>query len=280
MHKPISDRLESIAMQIPTARLLAADEPPAFLEVLSQGRGSPFIIVVDHAGARIPRRLENLGLPAAELQRHIAWDIGARGVARRVATAIDAPLVAQNYSRLVIDCNRHPKVASSIPHISENSEIPGNVNLSDADIAARRAAIFDPYHERIRELIDERLAANRPTIVVAQHTMTDIYKGERRPMHAAVLYNRDRRFAGLVLDMLRRETQLNVADNEPYFVSDETDYTIPNHAEARSLPHVEIEIRQDLVSDIAGQAEWAARIARALKDAEREFSATYAGPKS
>ena len=257
-------------MQNAVSQLLAADEPPAFLEYSSQG-GSPFIVVVDHAGARIPRRLENLGLPAAELKRHIAWDIGALGVARRVAAAVDAPLVAQNYSRLVIDCNRDPKVASSIPHISETSEIPGNINLSAADIAARRAAIFDPYHLRIRELIDERLAANRPTIVVAQHTMTDIYKSVRRSMHAAVLYNRDRRFAGLVLDMLRRETHLNVADNEPYFVSDETDYTIPHHAEARSLPYVEIEIRQDLVSDDAGQAEWAARIARALKDAERAF---------
>jgi predicted N-formylglutamate amidohydrolase len=260
-------------MQNAAAQLLAADEPPAFLEISSQGGGSPFIIVVDHAGARIPRRLQNRRLPPAELERHIAWDIGALGVARRVAAASDAQLVAQNYSRLVIDCNRDPKVASSIPHISETSEIPGNVNLRAADIAARRAAIFDPYHLRIRELIDERLEAKRPTIVVSQHTMTDVYKGARRPMHAAVLYNRDRRFAGLVLDMLRREAHLNVADNEPYFVSDETDYTIPHHAEARSLPYVEIEIRQDLVSDDAGQAEWAARIARALEDAEQEFIA-------
>jgi predicted N-formylglutamate amidohydrolase len=267
-------------MQNRVAQLLAADEPPAFLDAPNQGGGSPFIIVVDHAGARIPRRLKNLGLPEAELERHIAWDIGALGVARRAAAAIDAQLVAQNYSRLVIDCNRDPKVASSIPHISETSDIPGNINLSATDIAARRAEIFDPYHLRIRELIDERLAAERPTIVVAQHTMTDIYKGVRRPMHAAVLYNRDRRFAGLVLDMLRREAHLKVADNEPYFVSDETDYTIPHHAEARSLPYVEIEIRQDLVGDDAGQVEWAARIARALQDAEREFTAAYTLPKS
>jgi predicted N-formylglutamate amidohydrolase len=109
--------------------------------------------------------------------------------------------------------------------------------------------------------------------VVAQHTMTDVYKGEQRRMHAAVLYNRDRRFAGMVLDMLRREQHLIIADNEPYFVSDENDYTIPHHAEARSLPHVEIEIRQDLVTDAAGQAEWAARLARALKSAQQEFDA-------
>ena len=123
----------------------------------------------------------------------------------------------------------------------------------------------------MRALLDERLAAARPTILVAQHSMTDIYKGVRRDMHAAVLYNRDRRFAGLVLDTLRREVDLVVADNEPYFVSDDTDYTIPRHGEARGLPHVEIEIRQDLVSDDAGQALWARRISRALQDAEQAF---------
>jgi predicted N-formylglutamate amidohydrolase len=252
--------------------LLAADEPPAFQEFRIGGR-SDFIIVADHAGARIPRRLANLGLPDSELTRHIAWDIGSLSVARRMAELLDAALVAQNYSRLVIDCNRDPKVATSIPRISELREIPGKIGLSAREIAARRREIFDPYHRRIHELLDERQANGRRAIVVAQHTMTDVYKGEPRRMHAAVLYNRDRGFAGVVLDMLRREQHLIIADNEPYFVSDETDYTIPQHAEARSLPHVEIEIRQDLVTDAAGQEEWAARLARVLKEAQQEFDA-------
>jgi predicted N-formylglutamate amidohydrolase len=250
------------------SRLLGADEPPPFAEQNGEGR-SNFIIAVDHAGARIPRRLGNLGMPASELKRHIAWDIGALAVARQVATALDAPLVAQNYSRLVIDCNRDPLVASSIPTKSEATEIPGNIGLSDDDIAARRAEIFDPYHNRLRALLDARRAAGRPTILVSQHTMTDTYHGVRREMHGAVLYNRDRRFAGLVLDSLRREPNLIIADNEPYFVSDETDYTIPRHGEAHGLPHVEIEIRQDLVSDAAGQTEWARRITAALQAAEQ-----------
>jgi predicted N-formylglutamate amidohydrolase len=233
-------------------------------------------IVVDHAAARIPRRLGNLGLGSSELNRHIAWDIGALEVASRMAKSIDAAMLAQNYSRLVIDCNRDPKVPSSIPALSESSVIPGNANLDAADAALRRAEIFDPYHERIRRLLDERQAAGRPTILVAQHTMTDIYKEERRHMHAAILYNRDRRFAGLMLDALRREKHLIIADNEPYFVSDETDYTIPRHAEGRGLPHVEIEIRQDLVADEAGQIEWAQRIAKALQDSKREFAARFA----
>ena len=142
---------------------------------------------------------------------------------------------------------------------------------------SRRAAreIFDPYHNRMRALLDARLAAGRPTILVAQHSMTDVYKGVRREMHAAVLYNRDRRFAGLVLDILRRETDLIIGDNEPYFVSDETDYSMPRHGEARALPHVEIEIRQDLISDDAGQEEWAQRLTRVLQEAERAFLGTY-----
>jgi len=248
-------------------RLLAADEPAAFMETGRAGR-SNFVIVVDHASRRIPRRLKDLGLPESELERHIAWDIGALGVARRVAAALDSALVAQNYSRLVIDCNRDPAVVSSIPTLSEMTEIPGNIGLSEAARRARREEIFDPYHARVRALLDERAAAGRPTILVAQHSMTNVYKGERRPMHAAVLYNRDRRFAGLVLEALRREAHLIIADNEPYFVSDETDYTIPRHGEARGLPHVEIEIRQDLVTEEGGQVEWAERIGRALREAE------------
>jgi predicted N-formylglutamate amidohydrolase len=258
------------AMPNPTDsyRLLEPDEPAAVLEE-RRGGSSNFVIVVDHASRRIPRRLGDLGLPPAELSRHIAWDIGALGVATQVAEALDAPLVAQNYSRLVIDCNRDPAVASSIPKVGESIDIPGNIGLDARQAEARCTEIFNPYHRHIRGLLDERTAAGRTTILVAQHSMTNIFKGVRREMQAAVLYNRDRKFAGMVLDALRREPGLTIGDNEPYFVSDETDYTIPRHAEARGLPHVEIEIRQDLLMDEAGRAEWAQRITRVLLHAEK-----------
>jgi predicted N-formylglutamate amidohydrolase len=254
----------------PVYRLLEPDEPPAFSQWRTEGQ-SNFLVVADHASNRIPRRLYNLGLPASELQRHIAWDLGCLGVAKQVAAALDAPLIAQNYSRLVIDCNRPPGVESAIPTESEWTRIPGNQGLSAEQVRARRTEIFDPYHEHVQALLDARIAAGRSTILVAQHSMTDTYKGVPRSMDAAVLYNRDRRFAGLMLDMLRREQDLLVGDNEPYFVSDETDYTVPHHAEARGLPYVEIEIRQDLILDEQGQSEWAGRIVRALQDAENAF---------
>jgi len=251
--------------------LLAEDEPAPFLVSGADGR-SNFVITVDHASRLIPRRLGDLGLPVAELGRHIAWDIGSLAVARQVALELDAVLVAQNYSRLVIDCNRDPDVASSIPEIGESIEIPGNLALHPAERSRRRREIFDPYHDYLRTLLDQRAAEGRPTILVAQHSMTDLFKGERREMHAAIMYNRDRRFAGLVLDELRRDEDLSIADNEPYFVSDASDYTIPRHGEARGLPHVAIEIRQDLIGEAVGQDRWAKRIAAALRAAESRFS--------
>jgi predicted N-formylglutamate amidohydrolase len=251
--------------------LLAPDEPPPYLEERLLGR-SDFFITVDHASAYVPRGLENLGVPAHELTRHIAWDIGALAVARGVAAMLDATLIAQNYSRLVIDCNRDPNVGTSICTVSEHTPIPGNQGLSAAQAERRRTEIFEPYHRRIRALLDERERRGRRTILVAQHSMTNVYKGNARPMHAAVLYNRDRRFAALVLERLRAEPGLVIGDNQPYFVSDDTDYTVPVHGEARKLPYVEIEIRQDLISAEPGQAEWSARIARVLQDAEKAFS--------
>jgi predicted N-formylglutamate amidohydrolase len=253
-------------------QLLESDEPRAFME-LNRGGRSDFVIAVDHASARIPRRLANLGLPPRELRRHIAWDLGALEVAKRLSALLDAAVLAQNYSRLVIDCNRDPRVATSIPYVGENTLIPGNANLAASEREARRLEIFEPYHCALRRLLDERLAAHRPTILIAQHSMTDVFKGEQRPMHAAVLYNRDQRFAHVVLQMLRRDATVHVADNQPYFVSDETDYTIPQHGEARGLLHVEIEIRQDLIAQESGQIEWAARIALALQDARNACSA-------
>jgi len=250
--------------------LLEPDEPPAFSEWRRDAR-SRFVIVVDHASRYIPRRLQGLGLPPCELERHIAWDIGSLALARELSEALDAVLVAQNYSRLVIDCNRDPDVASSIPLVSESTEVPGNQGLTPAQRAARRAALFEPYHAHLQQLLDARSAAGRDTIFVAQHSMTDVFKGVPRPMHAAVLCNRDRRLADAVLDALRRDRQLVVGDNEPYFMSDSTDYTVPRHAEARGLPYVEIEVRQDLIREPAGQRLWASRLTQALREAERSL---------
>ena len=251
-------------------RLLASDEPSPVIENRRHG-ASTFVLAVDHASRLIPQRLGNLGLPAAELERHIAWDIGALAVARGISEALDAPMVAQGYSRLVIDCNRSTHVPSSIPVVGELVEIPGNIGLSDDEVRARRSEIFEPYHAHLRQLLEERARAGQRTILLSQHSMTNVFKGVRRPMHAAVLYNRDARFARLILERLSRESGLVVGENEPYKCSEDSDYTVLHHAEARGLPYVELEIRQDLISDATGQAEWAARLTRVLQEAEQIF---------
>ena len=248
--------------------LLGADDP-APVEIVRPQAQSVFVLTADHAGRAIPRRLGSLGLSAGDVEKHIAWDIGIGDVARLVSAALDAPLVLQSYSRLVIDCNRDPAVASSIAAISEHTRIPGNESLTPGDAALRRRSIFDPYHDAIAHVLDAR--KGMPTIVVALHSMTPVFKSQSRPMHTAVLYDRDARFAHCVLQALREEPGLIVAENQPYFVSPATDYTIPHHAEGR-LPYAEIEIRQDLILDEAGQREWAERIARALRTAQRNFS--------
>ena len=246
--------------------LLAPDELSP-VQVLRENGRSDLFLTADHAGRVIPRSLGRLGLPESEFDRHIAWDIGIAGVTERLSAALDATAVLQTYSRLVIDCNRDPLVASSIPEVSETTPIPGNLDLTPAQREMRRAAVFEPYHARIRTLLDARKAAKRPTVYVAMHSFTPVFKGESRAMQVGMLYNRDAQLANIMLDLLRAEGDLVVGDNAPYAVSDATDYGVPVHAERRGLPHVEIEIRQDLIADAAGQLAWAARFDRLLRTA-------------
>jgi predicted N-formylglutamate amidohydrolase len=250
-----------------TSLLLGRAEVPPVLEENATGR-SPYLLTCDHYGRLIPQALGDLGLPESELTRHIGWDIGIAGVAHALSAQLDAHLIAQRYSRLVIDCNRPPVAASSIPRISEATTIPGNEGLAHDATEARRQAIFDPYHRRIAEVIDTRQREGIPTVLVSLHSFTPVYAGIARPWHIGTLYQRDTRLPPLVLKLLRRESDLVVGDNEPYAVSDETDYTIPVHGEARGLMNSGIEIRQDLIADAAGQLQWAGRLARAFAEIE------------
>jgi predicted N-formylglutamate amidohydrolase len=249
------------------ALLLGPGDVPPVEEYGAAGR-SPFLLTCDHYGRLIPKMLGDLGLSESELTRHIAWDIGIAGVAKLLAEQLDAHLVVQRYSRLVIDCNRPPHAASSIPRISEATTIPGNEGLSGEATAIRRREIFDPYHRRIDAIIDQRQRDNRPTVLIALHSFTPVYAGIARPWHIGALYHRDKTLPPLLLKLLRGEADLVVGDNEPYAVSDETDYTIPVHGEARGLINTGIEIRQDLIGDQAGQRQWAERLARILGEIE------------
>jgi predicted N-formylglutamate amidohydrolase len=215
----------------------------------------------------LPRRLARLGLTDTECCSHVAWDIGIGALCLLIGTALDAVVIRQSYSRLVIDCNRMPGSEESIIGLSERTRVPGNAGLSECQTAERVREVFQPYHDRITAELDRRRDSGRPTVLISMHSFTPVFKNVARPWHAGVLYNRDGRLAHALMELLQREDTLVIGDNEPYTVADATDYTIPVHGEQRKLPHVAIEIRQDLIADEPGQRRWAALVARLLPQA-------------
>jgi predicted N-formylglutamate amidohydrolase len=243
--------------------LLAPDEVPA-VEV-RQG-GGPVVVVCEHASNRLPRALGTLGLSQSDLQRHIAWDPGAADLARSVARRLDADLVLNRYSRLVVDCNRDPALADAFCTLSEDTEVPGNLGLSAEAKAVRLAAIWTPFHAAIERLLDARRDARRPTTLITVHSFTPVYRGVARPWHVGLISTEERSFADAMLKVLRRDRELVVGDNQPYSAKDNVDYTIRRHGRDRGLPHVMIEVRNDLIAGPAGQEEWAARLAGALTE--------------
>lgn len=247
-------------------RLIAPDEPaPAVIEQ-ADGR-SPMLVIADHAGNLVPRSLQQLGLPQSELERHIGIDIGILGVCRELSGILGATLIHQRYSRLVIDCNRHPQYESAFAAVSDQTPVPGNTGLAVADAARRITEIFMPYHAAISRELDRRENAKRPTALIAMHSFTPHHKVLKaaRPWPVAVLFNRDTRIADGLIRGLRDEAGLNVGVNEPYKVDDESDYAVPVHGEQRGVPVVEIEIRQDLIATVEGQKKWAALLAPLLR---------------
>jgi predicted N-formylglutamate amidohydrolase len=239
-------------------------EPPA-VTVLNESGASPIVLLCEHASNHIPARYARLGLTEADLQRHIAYDIGAASVARQLSQRLNAVLALSGFSRLLIDCNRPLAAPSSIPEGSEDTDIPGNVGIDAAERARRDAQFFAPFRERVAALLDARLRAGRPTVLIGMHSFTPVYLGVSRIWHAGMLYARARRLGQAMIGGMRAaDPSLVVGDNQPYQITDEGDYTVPYQGDARGIPTVLIEVRQDLIADADGQAAWAARLAGVL----------------
>ncbi|HXU99719.1 MAG TPA: N-formylglutamate amidohydrolase [Caulobacteraceae bacterium] len=248
---------------------------PAPFSLADPGGDSPFLIVVDHAGRAIPRALRDLGLPNGALDLHIAYDLGAAGLALRLGGTLGAAVIAQVYSRLVIDCNRAPGQAGSILDVSDGVAIPGNVALTAAGAAARAQAIHAPYHRRIGEALTARAARGLRTVLLCQHSFTPAMSGVARPWHVGVLHLGDSAISAAMLALLRAEGDLVVGDNEPYAM-DGTDFTAPFHARAHGCEMLELEVRQDLIAEPAGQEAMAARLAPLL---EKALALSVSGPR-
>ncbi len=246
--------------------LLRPDEGEPVIVVNANGR-SPVVLLCEHAGKVIPKSLGSLGLSEEERSRHIAWDIGAEAVSRQLAKALDAPLLLQRYSRLAYDCNRPPESPDAMPLVSETTRIAGNENLSPDARLSRIRSIYRPFHDAVSEFLDRRAAQGIASLIVTMHSFTPTYKGMRRHLDLGVLHDRDLRLADLVLGLCGRMKDIVVRRNEPYGPQDGVCHTLNLHGGSRGLQHVMLEIRNDLISHEAGQAQWASRLATILEQA-------------
>jgi predicted N-formylglutamate amidohydrolase len=242
--------------------------PPPAVTALNEDGASPFVLLCEHASNHIPERYAGLGLPPRDLERHIAWDIGAAEVARGLSRRLDAPLFLSGYSRLLIDCNRPPGAPTSIPVRSEDTDIPGNLELDAGERARRERAFFAPFHHAVTRLLDRRAEAGRRTLVVGVHSFTPVFLGVARPWLAGVLYAGAERFGRALVSRLAAELGPDaVGDNEPYRIEPEQhDYTVPVHGDSRGLDAALIELRQDLVGSATEAEAWAERLAAVLAD--------------
>lgn len=243
------------------APLLGPGEPGPWEEWRPSVPGFPVLLVCDHATSRVPALLRDLGVAASDLERHIALDIGAADLTRRLAGLLQVPAVLSGYSRLVVDCNRHLDDPSAFPAISDGSVIPGNHGLPAEARAVRADALYWPYHGAIARVLDD---LGPCPALLAVHSFTPQFAGVGRPWHVGVLWDQDDRLAAPLIDALRHDGAWCVGDNEPYSGRHPAGYTMDAHAESRGLPHVSLEVRQDLLATPDGVARWAALLASAL----------------
>lgn len=237
-------------------------DPPA-VEIVNADGASPFVLTCEHASSYIPQSYVNLGLPEHDLQRHIAWDIGAANVARRLSALIDAPLFLSGYSRLLIDCNRPLGSETAIPVISETTPIPGNIGLSAEAAETRAKQFYWPFQNAVAAHLDRRRERRQRAMVIGIHSFTPVFKGVARPWAAGILFRKAARLGQGLVEVLS-DGMTDVAANEPYTIEDDSDYTVPVHGENRGLDAVLIEIRQDLICNDDGAEQWSRRLERAL----------------
>jgi predicted N-formylglutamate amidohydrolase len=242
--------------------------------VVNSNGTSDVLLVCEHAGRAVPAALRDLVVPAAEMDRHTAYDIGAEGLGRQLSKSLDATLVLQRYSRLVIDCNRPIEARDCMPEASDGTPVPGNCGLAETDRMMRFEEIHGPFHDTIGRLIEHRQRDGRPTVLVAVHSFTPRFAGRDRPWQLGVCFNRDGSFATRFMRAFAAANPaIPAACNEPYPVDDLSDYTIPVHGERRGLPHVLLEVRNDQLADGNGQAHWARLIADGLTQASAPVAA-------
>ncbi|MCY4206526.1 MAG: N-formylglutamate amidohydrolase [Roseovarius sp.] len=246
--------------KLPNKKLLGNSDPHP-VEIVNANSQCQVLLLCEHAGRAVPAKLGTLCVATDVLDSHRGWDIGAENVARGVADALGAPLVIQRYSRLVIDANRPPDGALAIPVESDGVRISGNVDLTPEERQTRVDEVFRPMDAALAGLFD----AKTRSACFSIHSYTPVLGTQSRPWHAGFLSRADLQSANALLEFIRaRRADLTLAVNEPYQIEDDTDWFIPRHAEPRGLIHALVEIRNDLITEPAGAADWAALVAGAI----------------
>jgi predicted N-formylglutamate amidohydrolase len=242
--------LEGNVLKTRASELLAADEPAPFT-VLNPASGKPVLLVCDHASRLFPRAVGDLGLDPLARRCHLAIDIGAEALTMQLAQSLGVTAVLAGYSRLVVDCNRDLLDPGAFLEFGDGIVVPGNRNLAAGQKALRAEAIYWPYHHAIDAEIKRLAGRGFSPAVIAIHSFTPVLDGVSRPWEFGVLWDADRRISDVLLCTLA-EAGFTVGDNEPYSGRAPQDFTIDNHAEAAGLPHVGIEVRQDLIDHDEG----------------------------
>ncbi len=254
----------SVAQEQTVASLLAPDEPAPFKLIAATGL-RPLVLVCDHASNRVPRSLDGLGLNSDTLEDHIAWDVGAGAITRLLSERLQASAVLGGYSRLVMDLNRDREDPTAFPEISDGILVPANLGLSVAVRAERTRALFEPYHDTLRRMIQERTTTKQTPVMICLHSFTAYQHGVLRPWHVGILWDQDPRVAVPLMTALREPGDIVVGDNQPYSGRHSADFTVDHHAETLGLAYGAMEIRQDLIEDESGQQRWADRLADVLE---------------
>lgn len=251
--------------------LTERDLPPFTIE--NPDGASPVVLACDHASNAVPRALKGLGLAERELRRHIAWDQGAAEVTRGLSRRLDAAAVLAGYSRLAIDCNRDPGHETSIAAVSDGTAVPGNEGIDEDARAARRRALFDPYHAALAGTLNRVRERGRMPVLIAVHSFTPVLAGKARPWQISVLWGYDPRVPVPLLAALRARGDLSVGDNVPYSGRNRHGHTIKVHGSRVGTPHALVEIRADEIADPQGAARYVDILGEALETALAQLPA-------
>jgi predicted N-formylglutamate amidohydrolase len=231
-------------------QLLSAGEPGPF-QVLNPLAETPVLLVCDHASCRFPKSLGDMGLDPFARRCHLAVDIGAGPLTERLAESLGVTAVLAQYSRLVMDCNRQLMDPSAHLEYGDGVLVPGNRNLHQADKDLRASTLYWPYHDALDKQVQRLSKLGPPPAFIAIHSFTPVMNGEARPWEMGVLWDTDMSLRNIFLEDFRAAGYF-VGDNEPYSGKAPQDFTIDHHAEEIGLPHLGIEIRQDLIDDDEG----------------------------